>query len=460
MTAIYLLAALCVLVWLAAILLRGGLLAGSLLLLLAGTCFGYPFFHVDVKPIPLTSDRVLWGVLLAQCLVWRRFGWTEHQPLNRAEVALIALLFALGASTFLTDWKYNNSLPVSKLLFYYVMPAGLYWVARRIQFNESSTRWLLGSLAIFGLYLAITSVAEETKRFSLVLPRYIASQSEYPDFFGRGRGPLLNPAADGFLIAICLSCAALWWTRLGRQGKMLLLAAVGVYAAGVGCTMTRCAWIGAVLSLLIIIGLTVPKTARVPLIAGSLLLSLALAATQWDRIMAFKRDEGQSGQETAESVKLRPILAMVAWNMFREQPLFGCGFGQYRKHFVNVLADRTTELPLEKSRPYVQHNVFLGLSTETGLVGMGLFALVLAYWTRDAWRLWRSDAPLWARQHGLLFLATLGTYLPNAMFHDLAIIPMVNMYLFFLAGTVTAVRPLPQTMPQSGLFTAPHQPEA
>lgn len=447
MTALYLLAGVCGLVWLAAILLRGGLLAGCLVLLLAGTCFGYPFFHIESKPIPLTSDRVLWGLLLIQGVVWRRFGWTERQPLSRSEVALVALLVCLSASTFLSGWKYNNSLPVSKLLFYYVMPAGVYWAARQIRFSESSTRWLLGSLAIFGLYLAITSVAEETRRFSLVLPRYIASQPDHPDFFGRGRGPLLNPAADGFLIAIGLSCAALWWTRLNRQGQMLLLAAMGVYAAGVGCTMTRCAWIGAVLSLLIIISLTVPKTARVPLIAGSLLLSIALAATQWERIMAFKRDEGQSGAETAESVKLRPILAMVAWNMFCERPLFGCGFGHYREHFVNVLADRTTELPLEKSRPYVQHNVFLGLLTETGLVGMGLFTLVLVYWTRDAWRLWRSDAPPWARQLGLLFLATLGTYLPNAMFHDLAIIPMVNMYLFFLAGAVTAVRPQPQHPP-------------
>lgn len=186
MIALYLLAGVCGLVWLAAILLRGGLLAGCLVLLLAGTCFGYPFFHIESKPIPLTADRVLWGLLLVQCVVWRRFGWTERQPLSRAEVALVALLICLSASTFLSDWKYSNSLPVSKLLFYYIMPAGVYWVARGIRFSESSTRWLLGSLAIFGLYLAITSVAEETKRFSLVLPRYIASQSDYPDFFGRG----------------------------------------------------------------------------------------------------------------------------------------------------------------------------------------------------------------------------------------------------------------------------------
>jgi hypothetical protein len=31
-------------------------------------------------------------------------------------------------------------------------------------------------------------------------------------------------------------------------------------------------------------------------------------------------------------------------------------------------------------------------------------------------------------------MAMIGSYLANAMFHDLSIIPMVNMALFFLAG--------------------------
>ncbi|MGH7137958.1 MAG: hypothetical protein ACREHD_19590, partial [Pirellulales bacterium] len=118
--------------------------------------------------------------------------------------------------------------------------------------------------------------------------------------------------------------------------------------------------------------------------------------------------------------------------------LFGCGFGHYRECYVEVLGDRDTELPLDKSRPYVQHNVWLALLTETGLAGTGLFTLLLGLWLRDAWRLWRSTEPLWARQFGLLFLASFGSYFANAMFQDLTIIPMVNMVLFFLAGLSTS----------------------
>jgi O-antigen ligase len=88
----------------------------------------------------------------------------------------------------------------------------------------------------------------------------------------------------------------------------------------------------------------------------------------------------------------------------------------------------------------VQHNVFLALVTETGVVGMGLFVALLAVWTRAAWRLWRNlDAPPWARQLGLLFVAFMGVYLANGMFHDVSLISMINMYLFFLGGVLAAV---------------------
>jgi hypothetical protein len=71
---------------------------------------------------------------------------------------------------------------------------------------------------------------------------------------------------------------------------------------------------------------------------------------------------------------------------------------------------------------------------------MGLFVALLATWLRSAWRLCGSDvAPEGARQLGLLLMALLGVYLPNAMSHDVSIIPMANMILFFFGGAVTGM---------------------
>ena len=51
--------------------------------------------------------------------------------------------------------------------------------------------------------------------------------------------------------------------------------------------------------------------------------------------------------------------------------------------------------------------------------------------------MWRTaTAPVWARQMGLVFLAFMTAYLANGMIHDLSIVLMVNMFLFFLGGTI------------------------
>ena len=454
MTAIIALAALVGLAWLAIVLLRGGPLAGALFVLLSGTCFGYSFYHVDGGPIPLTADRVLFAVLLIQCAAWRWLGWLTPKPIGKADVVLAAFIAVLSLSTLLHDWTYEHNQPVARLLFYYLMPTGMYWVARQLPLSERSTRLIFGSLALFGVYLAATAVAEVMRWRELVLPTYIA-RADYYSFLGRARGPLLNPIGNGYLLAIGLGSLLMWWPRLNRPGQLVLLALAALFATGIYGTLTRCVWLGAVAMLLILAVCTLPRTWRLPLVGG-VVISLTLAAvTQWNALMNFKRDEGHAAHETAESVQLRPILAMVAWKMFLQQPLLGCGYGHYRERYVDVLDDRDTDLPLDKSRPYVQHNVWLGLLTETGLVGMGLFTLLIGYWLRDAWRLWRSAGPLWSRQIGLLFLATFGSYLSNAMFQDLAIIPMVNMVLFFLAGLIAAAQ-APRPNDSSALARAAH----
>ena len=439
MTAIIVIAGLAALVWGSLLLIRGGLLAGAMMVLLAGTCFGYPFFHLPGGPLPITADRFLWAVLMAQYAVWRVHGWADAKPLSRSEWLLGGLLGVLFLSTITHDWSVRRNQPAAWLAFFYLMPLGMYWVARQTNVSERALLAMFGGLALFGVYLSLTALAETRQLWGAVFPKYIASR-EYPEFFGRGRGPLLNPAGLGFVLSLCWSSLLLFWPRVGRGGRAVIVLLSLIYAVGVYSTLTRCAWIGAALGLLIVAALCVPRSWRMPLVVGSCLLALLVGATQWENFMAFKRDKGLSEQETAESAKLRPILAMVAWRMYLDRPLLGCGYGHYRDEFVNFLDDRSTELPLEKARPYVQHNVFLALLAEIGLIGMSLFIALLCCWTADAWQLWRSStSPLWARQQGLLFLAMMGSYLTNAMFHDLSIIPMVNMVLFFLAGLTSGL---------------------
>ena len=441
MTYFIIIAAIVGAVWCGALFLRGGLACGALAVLVAAACFGHPFFHVPAKPMPLTLDRVLWLLLLAQCVLWRRFRWTDPKPMGRVEWLLVVLVCVLGVSTFSHDWRAEGAQPAAWLLFYYLMPLGVYWVVRQSAWSRRDTLILFGVLAAFGVYLAVTAFAETRQWWWLVYPKYIASADAGGFPLGRGRGPFLNPSACGLFQGTCLCAMLMWWPRLGRMGKIVLLGAVAVGLVGIYSTLTRTAWLGGFVGLLIVLGLTLPRRMRVPLVAGSLLLASLLLVTQFERILAFKRDKGLSAREAAESVELRPLLAVVALKMFYDRPLMGHGFGQYNAAKAYYFNDRSLDMPLEKARPYHQHNVFLGLLVETGLIGMGTFALVLFIWTRDAWRLARSGtAPLWVRQMGLLFLVLAANYLVSGMFQDVAIMPSVHILLFLLAGATAALR--------------------
>ena len=243
-------------------------------------------------------------------------------------------------------------------------------------------------------------------------------------------------------MAVGLAAWLLIWPQASRGGKLAVIGLTAICLLGTYATLTRCVWMGAALCAEIVLMLGAPKAWRLPILGGGLLLASLLVVSQWDHILAFKRDKEASARETAESVKLRPVLAQVAWNMFCDRPLLGCGFAHYMDQSIYYLHDRTTPVALESARPFVQHNALLALLTETGVIAMGLFVALLTFWSIAAWRLWHcAAAPSWVRRQGLLFLALIGAYLPNAMFQDMSLIVMVNSLLFFMGGVTVGLEP-------------------
>lgn len=455
MEAIIVIAAVVGLMWGLVLLTRGGLVAGCLTVLLAGVCFSVPFFKIELGPLPLTADRLLLVLLVGQYVVWRRLGLIDPKPLGKPEIVLLAFVAVMVLSTFLGDWTADRYQPLSWLIIYYLMPAVIYWIARQANYSERTVLGLFGCLALFGVYLALTALAEHFQIWWLVFPKYITNTGAGAEFVGRGRGPLLNPIANGVLLTACFSAAMFWWPRLTRTKQLLLIGLVLLFLAALYCTMTRSVWISGFFALALVVGLALPWNWRLPLVGGGLLIAVLVTATQWENLVAFKRDKELSARQTAESVELRPIMAMVAWHMFLDRPLLGCGYAQYGTEHENYLSDRSTDMPLERARGYIPHNVVLSLLTETGLLGLGLFLTLVFFWTRDAWRLWADGArPLWARQQGLLMMIVLSAYFINGMFHDVSVQPMMNMTLFFLAGVTTGLRPLTKRVMHATIVVA------
>jgi O-antigen ligase len=426
------------LVWIAWFLLRGSLVAGCMAVIVGASCFGYLFWHSEGGPVPLSIDRCLVGLLAVAYVVHRGLGLTDPKPLRAVDWVLFALLGSITLSTFSHDWHDHNFQPATHLVLFWIMPAVVYWVARQSPIDDRSLHWVFGTLAVLGVYLTFIALAEATGQWWAVFPTYIASPTT--EYFGRARGPFLNPTEMGIYLTVCLAAALTFWPRFGRVGRLFLLGMTTLSVVGIYATLTRSAWMGGALGLAVFVGLSMPHQWRRLLISTGAIATVAMLAASWDSIWNLKRDVHLDASAAVESAELRPIMAKVAWEMFKDRPIWGCGFDQYTREKMPYLADRSSDLPLEKAKPYVQHNSFLALLVETGLIGMGLFTLLLVLWSRDAWRLWADPAATSAvKQMGLMMLTLIAVYLPNAMFQDTNVIDGVTLLMLCTGGIVSGL---------------------
>lgn len=409
-------------------------------ILIVGSCLGHDFFHRNVGPFPITLDRVLWGILALQFgFVFIRRRLPSDSP-KLADWTLCAFLAWIAVNIGMTNFAYDGMRPVSLFLFFLLMPAGSYVIGRFMRFEERDYRVLYFGAIGFGIYLALTAIAESRGLTAFVFPRYISDPS-HAEFLGRGRGPFLNPVANGIVQTTCLMVGLSRWTVAQRRGRVLLAIYTMIMLAGCYSTLTRTVWMGTAFAISMFVLVNLPPQRRIVFVAGMVLCGGLFLGGAWDQIKSFKRDKNVSVEEMEQSAQLRPLLAAVALRMAQHHPFVGHGFGQYRLHAVDYHFggqpapwEDGTE-PTQMVLPYVQHNVFLSVLVDLGLIGLAIFLAMLAQWSWQAWRVWRNASlPSWQRSCGLVSLTVISSYLINGMFHDVMIVPMANMFLFTIVG--------------------------
>ena len=449
-------------VWGAVYLRRGSLLAGALAFLLSAAALGHDLWHLSLGPLPLTIDRLLIAGLAVAFVIHWRLGKADTKPIQRVDVLLAAFLLLLVISTFTADWRVSLPgyiSPLWRLIVGYLMPAAVYWIVRQSPLSEKTLRRTCAVMFVFGAYLAITGLLEIAGQWSFVFPRYIADPY-VGEHFGRARGPMVNSVSYGLMLSVCLLCGWAVWPKLSRGLQLISLLLAPVFLAGVFFSYTRSVWLGTALAVLGIAAVALRGRVRSVVLGGAVMGGLLIAAVLGSSILAFNRNDNTAAQ-TSQSVSMRGSFAFVSWQMFQDRPLLGFGFGQFPKEKLPYLSDRSTPLQLETLRPYVHHNTYLSLLTETGAVGLALFSLILVLWIKNGLALASSDqAPPWARRWGILTLAVLAVYATQAMFHELTYTPLDTSLVFFFAGITAGLQPLTggATVAATATAPAPHPP--
>jgi O-Antigen ligase len=455
--------------------------AHSVMLLIVVECvLGAAFFNRSLGPVPVTLDRVLLGavVLLTLVIPGSRFLRTwhisarqtdslpdeNHGPAGKPETwhsrnpwrlalpgwtsldwAVAVWILVLCASTFLHDFRFRDDLPLRRLLFFNLLPAALCLVIRCGVWTSVTVTRLQGCVLGLGAWLAVTGICEWQGWHGLVFPRHIVDPAQ-AEFLGRARGPLLNPVINGMWLNAALAVACLWLggSRGGWRWAMGLC--IPLLLAGSFATLTRSVWLGSGLVLGLMILLPLRPRMRVGVCFAGLVAGLALFGVLGDELNRFKRDRNVSVAEMSQSASLRPLLAIVAWEMLKDRPLTGFGFGQYPAAKKPYHWTDGHDLPLQQALPYMQHNVVLAYATETGLVGVAALLALLGSGIWQALQLVRREAlfsePAF-RIQGWLTFCVAGNYLVNGMFHDVSIIPMSHSQLMLFLGLAASLAAVP-----------------
>ncbi len=410
---------------------------GGLATILVGTVFGPSFFSVASGPIPITLDRLILGAVFGGFALRYFFYRESIRPLDRTDAAVLALIGVLVISTFTHDWSYREKLPVSRLLFFNLLPVGLYFVVKNACLNDLDIKVIVISFGLFGAYLSLTAFAECKGLSWAVFPKYI-NDPTVQEFLGRGRGPLHNPVINGLLIITgCCSCFLIGLIN-HKNRKWLVLGAVGVLIGLLGAysTLTRIVWLSSATALFLIAWLKSNRALRIGLgtlaVIGCIMLAIIV---QTGILSSFKRDKFVTETEMTKSAGLRVIFLVIAEEMFYDKPIFGHGFGQYPQARMGYLKGNHAGIETALGKDYIQHNILLSYLTETGLFGVFALSILLFTFAGVGWHTWQNpNHSVWKRHVGILLLAYVLCYFMTGMFQDTTVIPMCNMLLFFLAG--------------------------
>ncbi len=402
--------------------------------LVVGYVFGHDFWHKDIGPIPLTLDRILLLAVAAQ-FVWQKYHG-KLRPTNLiATDWIIGLLLGVLSISYILNKPGTPPQPDSpffRLIISFLTPGFLYLVLRHQTFEKRHVNQMLSVLTLLGTYLALTAVLETVGVWSLVFPKYIADP-EIGLHFGRARGPGLNSVSLGVVLSFCAVAAWLWMKSLPMAGKAVVFTLIGLMCFGVLLTYTRSTWLGLAAAMVVTIVFEAPKSLRVTSLVACCLLGGLLLVVGKDALVGLKRED--SASVSAHSVQQRTAFAYVTWQMYKDHPLTGVGYGRYYDKKLPYLNDRRQSFELESLRPLHHHNTFLSVLIETGPLGLAAYGGMLFSFIALGWRLANQHSGGSAEQQlGLFLLATTVIYLPSALFHDLSLIHICQWLIFIVSG--------------------------
>ncbi|MDI6641874.1 MAG: O-antigen ligase family protein [Elusimicrobiota bacterium] len=236
-------------------------------------------------------------------------------------------------------------------------------------------RRILGCIALF--FIVTQGIKDETQIKKLISILIIASSVaalygiiqyftglnllglEKVKAFDRVQGTVCANSLGGIfgmVVPICLSVALFF-------KKKFYWICLSLIAICLGLTFTRGAWIGSVTAVVFILFI---QNKKLPLLFMPIVIGVFLL---WPQGRTRIIDTFKKG---SESISVRQNMWQTAITMVKQKPIFGYGPQSFPEIFE--------ESPLATEKGHIHcHNIYLGLASETGLLGLISFLTLVGY---------------------------------------------------------------------------------
>jgi O-antigen ligase len=184
----------------------------------------------------------------------------------------------------------------------------------------------------------------------------------------RAYGTMPHPnVLAGFLVLGLI--IGLYLISKNNSFKQHLVIEIGllIILFGIFTTFSRLAWLIAAVACLSFMAFNYLQNNRKK--AGTILfVFLIVCGTIFSFYEPYLKARVQEGSE--KSISDRKLFNDLGLNLIKENPIMGVGIGDY----VSTLQEKFTLEPWQHQPP---HNIFIFIAAELGLIGLGLFVMIL-----------------------------------------------------------------------------------
>jgi putative inorganic carbon (HCO3(-)) transporter len=330
--------------------------------------------YLSILISPILPVAVLMAFALAAPFLlkgkWGFHGWPEKAFLGFLVLSAIGWIFN---PFLLFGWLPAGLIPMVMFGLYYVLTLwvkeGLAWSWRQVE-RVYLLFWLGGIyVALVTVFQRIDWIPTEKNLLFYFLGFYPMQQAESVRSIGTASNSNLAAA-----LLICLALMSIYASSVlsKRSHRVMAFATFFLFCAAIWCTGSRGAWVGLVIGLLVQVWMTGKRRRAVLFFIGLVIAAVIIYTNK----TLIPREETLFA--TAE---VRIFVWQNSFQIFSENWLFGT----LPLHFGHLFEEMTGRYLFHA------HNVFLGVASEFGLLGLILFVNLIVITTHRA-RRWRKSA--------------------------------------------------------------------